>query len=131
MKNLQFILFILFILAIQSCRKDFTAPQPVVNISSNVSFDTVIVPILTANCAIKGCHVTGGQVPDLTATNAWNSLTGLGYVPVDDTSASSAMSCILYSKITAKVNKMPPTGSLTATETAEILAWIKQGSQNN
>ena len=131
MKNSIFIFLFLFVLLTQSCRKDYTPTFAVVSITSNVSFDTVIVPILTANCAISGCHVPGIQAPDLTAANAWNSLTGLGYVPMDDTSDASAKSCILYSKLTATAKMMPPSGKLPANDIAEIFAWIKQGSQNN
>ena len=133
MKDIKSIFFFLvLILLVQACRKDFTMAPPAVQLpSGNISFDTVIIPILTSNCTKSGCHISGGQVPDLTAANAYNSLTLLGYVPVGDTSLADAKSSTLYSKLTSTSKPMPPNGALTPTQNAQILAWIKQGSLNN
>lgn len=132
MKHIKFVFFFLVaILVIQACRKDFTMAPTVQLPTGNISFDTVILPILTANCAKSGCHVTGGQTPDLTAANAYNQLTELGYVPEGDTSITDAKNCTLYGKLISTSKPMPPTGTLTPTQIAEILAWIKQGSLNN
>jgi hypothetical protein len=125
-------LFVVTVAVTQACRKDFTVPAVAVAApTGTVSFDSVVLPILTANCAKSGCHVSGGQVPDLTTANAYNQLTGLGYVPQDDTVEADAKNSGLYKMITSTSKPMPPTGSLAPTQIAEILAWIKQGAQNN
>lgn len=133
MKEIKIIfLFLVGTLVIQACRKDFTMPAAgVVVPTGSVSFDSTILPIFTANCAKSGCHVTGGQAPDLTAANAYNQLTGLGYVPQDDTLDADAKASTLYKMITSTSKPMPPTGSLSPTQIGQILAWIKQGSQND
>ena len=133
MKHTKLIfLFFIAILVVQACRKDFKmAPAVAIIPTGTVSFDSVILPILTTNCIKSGCHGNGGQTPELTATNAYNQLTGLGYVPQDDTSEADAKNSILYKKLTATSKPMPPTGPLTATQIAQILAWMKQGSLKN
>jgi hypothetical protein len=125
-------IFLVAVLVVQACRKDYTMVPPAVELAAGtVSFDTVILPILVNNCAKSGCHVSGGQTPDLTAANAYTQLTGLGYVPQDDTSGASAKNSILYKMITSTSKPMPPTSPLSGTQVAQILAWIKQGSLNN
>jgi hypothetical protein len=108
-----------------SCEKDYLTKKKV-EITTPVSFATDIVPILTEDCSIAGCHVAGGPPPNLTAAKAYDELTGLGYV---DT--SNAEQSLLYKRIVATVNPMPPSAPLTAEEIGYILAWIKQGAQNN
>ncbi len=127
------LLFLVAVLVLlHACRKDFTmAPAAVQLPSGTISFDTVILPVLTANCAKSGCHVAGGQTPDLTVSNAYAQLTGLGYVPQDDTIEADAKKSTLYAKLISTSKPMPPANPLTPTQLAEVLAWIQQGSLNN
>lgn len=127
-----FFLFLVPVLLLHACRKDFTMTQPAVVIpTGTVSFDSVILPILVTNCAKATCHVSGGHIPLLTSGNAYNQLTGLGYVPQDDTVEANAKNSVLYKAITSTSKPMPPSGPLTPTQLAQILAWIKQGSLKN
>ena len=82
MKRLYLILPILSVLALGSCRKDYYGTPPIP--AGPVSFSQEILPILETNCAKSGCHVPGGQTPDLTTPNAYNDLTGLGYATPQD-----------------------------------------------
>lgn len=107
------------------CEKDYYSTTPVV-ITGPVSFSEDIIPIFTNDCATPTCHVSGGYAPDLSPANAYNELTGLGYV---DT--ANAEESLLYKRIISPVNPMPPSAPLTAEETGYILAWIEQGAQNN
>ena len=109
-----------------ACEKDYFLPSPEVDLSKPVSFATVIQPILTEDCATAGCHVSGVQVPDLSAGKAYDQLTQLGYV--DTTNAEN---CLLYKRIIGTTKPMPPSGKLSNTEISLILAWIKQGALNN
>jgi len=117
------ILFLVVMLG--SCEKDYLTPKKV-EINTPVSFSKDVVPILTEDCAKAGCHVSGAHTPDLSASSAYDQLTGLGYVDTTNAEAS-----ILYKMITATTNPMPPNGKLTPDEIGYILAWIKQGAQNN
>ncbi len=133
MKHTKLIfLFLAAAIVIQACRKDFKMAPVAGPIPTGViSFDTLILPVLTSNCAKSGCHVSGGHTPDLTAANAYNQLTGLGYVPQDDTTEVNAKNSFLYKAITSTSKPMPPTSPLSATQVALILTWIKQGSIHN
>ncbi len=124
--NLDIPVIVLITMILFSCEKDYTSPKKV-EVTSLVSFSHDIVPILANDCAKSGCHITGAHTPDLTAANAYNELTLLGYVDQTNPEGST-----VYKLITStSSNKMPPNGSLTPEEIGFILAWIKQGAQNN
>lgn len=72
------------------------------------------------------CHSSGGQVPNLTAANAYTQLMSLGYV--DTTNAEGST---LYLRMNSSTNPMPPSGKLSDDKINKVLAWIKQGAQNN
>ncbi|MBL7923890.1 MAG: hypothetical protein JNL88_06805 [Bacteroidia bacterium] len=108
-----------------ACEKAYLSPKRV-EITEPVSFADDIIPILVADCATPTCHVGGGPPPDLTPSKAYDELTALGYV---DT--SNAEGSILYKLIISTTSPMPPNGSLSPEEIGYILAWIKQGAQNN
>lgn len=124
---------IVFASAISSCRKDYFVPPPV-DLSAPVSFSEMIQPILTEDCAISGCHVEGGQVPDLDEEDAYDQLLLLGYVDTTiyapDTFINPEHS-ILYKRITSASDPMPPDEPLSPSEINTIYAWIAQGAKNN
>jgi len=95
-------------------------------ITRPVSFAADIIPIFNASCAVSGCHVKGGQVPDLTASNAYNSLTVGNYY---NTAAPETSEMYLW-MTGKKSTPMPPNG-INKDYNALVLAWIKQGAQNN
>jgi hypothetical protein len=127
LKKIQYIIPITAVgmMLFSACEKDYLT-QKKVEISSTVSFSKDIVPILAEDCAKSSCHVTGAQSPDLTSSRAYDELNGLGYVDTTNASAS-----LLYVRINATSNPMPPDQPLTPEEKGFILAWIKQGAQNN
>ncbi len=91
-----------------------------------VSFSADVIPIFQKNCAVSGCHITGGQLPDLTTANAYNSLTIGNFVNTSEPKSSP-----LYRWMAGlEALPMPPSGS-NLTNTAIVLAWIQQGAQNN
>lgn len=108
-----------------SCEKDYYVVNEI-DLNTPVSFSNDVVPILTEDCAKSGCHVAGLQLPDLSADAAYDQLLGLGYVDTTNAEAS-----ILYVRIISSSNPMPPDGRLNSNEINYILAWIKQGAQNN
>ena len=79
------------------------------------SFAQTIQPIINANCAISGCHVTGQQNPPLTT-----------YEQV----AANA------DRVKARTSNgtMPPTSSglsLTIEDIESIACWVDDGAPNN
>ena len=95
-------------------------------IQGDVSFSADIVAIFDKDCNTSGCHSTGNQKPDLSSANAYNSLTNGGYVNISYPEESELY---LWMK-GLKTAPMPLSGSNTS-YTANVLAWIKQGAQNN
>ena len=107
--------------ALASCTWEEVKPQKV-KVPDSVKFSVNIIPIFTANCAKSGCHVKGIQAPDLSAPNAYGSLTFYGYVDTDFPEQSS-----LYLKITSGSMK----DKATDADRALILKWIQQGALDN
>ncbi len=114
----------LFILA--GCYKDKTVPVDVAAITKTVSFSKDIVPIFNQSCNTTGCHSSGGQTPTLTETNALSALTIGNYY-----SKSAPESSIIYEKMTGKRGTPMPVSGVNKEYAALILAWIKQGANNN
>jgi uncharacterized membrane protein len=110
------------LLAITGCSYD-TIVYPEPEIPDTISYGTDIAPIFETNCTASTCHATGVIDPDLTSANSYNSLTTGNYI---DTSSPEAS--IVYIKLS-------PGGSMEQyannQERALILAWIKDGAQNN
>ncbi|MBL7873112.1 MAG: hypothetical protein JNM78_15955 [Cyclobacteriaceae bacterium] len=104
-----------------SCTYEEIKPEKV-DIPDSVKFALNIIPIFNASCNNVGCHNKGGIPPDLSAANAFVSLTFFGYVDVDVPESS-----IIYQTITTGSMK----NNATNQERALILEWIKQGAQDN
>jgi hypothetical protein len=128
MKAIYIILILVFTMAVVSCRKDYIGNPPI-DPNIPVSFKTDVQPILTTNCAKSGCHVAGGQTPNLAADAAYDNLTGLGYVDPAD-SANPAQDN-LYKILTSSTGYMPKSGKLSSHDINLIYTWIKQGAHNN
>lgn len=112
------------------CKKDVTVvidngAAAVAN--KTISFSGDIVPILSKSCSITGCHVSGGQAPDLSAAKAYSSLTG-GFV-----NTSKPESSKVYLSLTGKGAMTMPVGSANNPSNLNnlMLTWIKQGAKNN
>jgi len=117
------ILTIFFLFGLDACTYDtlkYISPET----PDTVSFSNDLIPFFTENCAMSGCHIAGGQTPDLSSANAYNSLTQLGYIETD---TSKAAESVIYQKIT--------TGSMAQYANdqgrALLLKWIEQGAKNN
>ncbi|MDP4261763.1 MAG: hypothetical protein Q8941_04470 [Bacteroidota bacterium] len=95
-------------------------------ITRAVTFSNDIIPIFTKSCSLSGCHVTGGHVPDLSAANAYNSLKIGNYFNTAD-----PVNSVIYLWLTGKKSTQMPPGGLNRDYNALVLAWIKQGANNN
>jgi len=126
MKKLLVFAGILFVIGacFTGCYKDVeippsantnTPPQP-------TSFANEIQPILTANCALSGCHVAGGQTPDMEAGVAYNDLVSGGFVNTVIPTQST-----IYIMINGEMEVHIP----SATEREAIYDWIRNGAIDN
>ncbi|MEO7264890.1 MAG: hypothetical protein ABIW38_08260 [Ferruginibacter sp.] len=95
-------------------------------ITRPVSFANDIIPIFNSSCNTAGCHNTGGKSPDLSASNAFTSLSNGGYF-----NAAESQSSELYLWMAGKKGTPMPVSGINKDYNALILAWIKQGAQNN
>jgi hypothetical protein len=112
---------------LNGCYKDKTVIFDTgTEITRTVSFASDILPIFNNSCNTSGCHNTGGKSPDLTDATAYTSLANGGYVNTADPQKSE-----LYLWMTGKKGVPMPTGGINKDYNALILAWIKQGAENN
>ena len=125
---MQFAVLLIIISMLASCEYDFIKPEPGPPPpipADTIYFATQVAPIWESN-SCTNCHKPGGiHQLDLTAANAYNSLTSLG----------------MYNTTTPEASKIytfphPTTGDhnykyATDTEAQIILQWITQGAKNN
>lgn len=124
-------LLVMFILActiftIPSCYYDkelIMENTPV--ITDNISFSKDIIPIFSQSCNGSGCH-NGSIAPNLSPSTAYNALMNGNYINTGSPETSE-----LYLWMTGKKSTPMPLSGPNATYNAKILAWIKQGAQNN
>jgi hypothetical protein len=114
------------ITSFSACYKDIISPgQDPNGPPQQVSFSGDIVPLLSTNCALAGCHdATPAHKPSMTAENAYNAILSGGYV-----NTVVPLSSTIYSEV--KSGSMPPAGALKASDTQKILDWIRNGAPNN
>jgi hypothetical protein len=116
---------VLFLLP--GCYKDKTVVSDTgAEITRTVTFSNDIIPLFAKNCSLSGCHVTGGKSPDLSAANAYNSLKIGNYF---NTTAPASSVIMLW--LTGKKSTQMPVGGMNKDINALVLAWIKQGANNN
>ena len=111
---------------IASCYKDKTVPLATPEITRTVSFSQDIIPIFNKSCNTSGCHSVGGQTPNLSEGNAFNSLTIGNYFD-----KNAPENSIIYLKMTGKRGTPMPVSGVNKDYAALVLAWIKQGAGNN
>ncbi len=109
-----------------SCYYDSVLPAVEVEITEEVSFSTDIIAIFNKDCNTSGCHNTGGIKPDLSPTQAYLALTNGNYINSDNPEESS-----LYQWMKGNRASPMPLSGPDASHNAKVLAWIKQGVQNN
>ncbi|NCA84987.1 MAG: hypothetical protein EOM83_05345 [Clostridia bacterium] len=125
---LQIGLLVLMMAFMAGCEYEFIKPAPTPpppDPTDTIKFAQQVVPIWDAN-SCTNCHKPGGTPQlDLTAANAFSSLTSLAMYNVDNPPASR-----IYNF------PYPETGDhsfkyATQAEAELILQWITQGAKNN
>jgi hypothetical protein len=133
MKKKIIIVVALGIILIGGCEKDTTVIIPknpaATVITRTVSFSKDLQPIFSSSCAISGCHVEGGQTPNLASGSAYGSLINGSFL-----NKSAPASSTIYERL---IGKITPAMPLNAPESDPgqieelLLAWITQGAKNN
>lgn len=128
MKTLKLLLPVVFlVLLIASCQYDFILPPvtpPPIDSTQVISFSAQVEPIFTTEGCIQ-CHKTGGQMPDLTTGNAFNSLNSTRYI--NKTTPEESL-IYLYPNPESATHTWK---KYTAADAQIVLQWIKQGAENN
>jgi len=110
------------------CYSEQFEPEPIIiDPVDTISFSTEIIPLFEISCSFSICHSPGGVDPDLTPSNAYNSLINGGYVNSDDPIKSE-----FYLWLIGNDGRdiMPPAGR--DEELIElILGWMQQGALSN
>jgi len=88
-----------------------------------ISFATQIAPIFTSRCV--ECHKTGGTAPDLSAANAYASITSMNLINATDATASKLFDYIQPNTATHAWRKY------SASQASLVLLWIQEGALNN
>lgn len=121
LKKQVFAVFVLILSAsaFVSCEK-YTWTPPKIDDTIPVSFQNEIIPIFTGN-SCTDCH-PGLRQPDLRPANAYESLINGSYINTSDPESSKLYTQLYESDHTNKCSDL---------DKQRILAWIKQGAQNN
>ncbi|QGY46605.1 hypothetical protein GM418_23975 [Maribellus comscasis] len=129
MKSLKYLFTIALIaLFFVGCKYDFIVPEEVPVIdpddpdAEEISFSADIIPIFESKCV--ACHKTGGQLPDLSAANAFSSLNSTRYI-----NSSTPEESLIYTRPNPDNTDSHP--KYSATEAVYVLGWIQQGAKNN
>ncbi len=112
----------IFTLMVASCQYKFVVEPEPPDPTDTISFSQQIAPIYNEQ-GCTGCHNTTGQQPDLTAENAYNSITGMGLINLSESATS-----------TIYVHPNPDGdhyAKYTSSQAALVLGWIEQGAINN
>ncbi len=129
MKRSASVMGLFLLLLIAGCAKDTTVYlNSEEEVTEPVSFSKQMVPIFNSSCNTIGCHNKGGIAPDLSADNAYGSLTLGNYYNVSDPGNS-----LLYLWLTGKKTPAMPLSAPNNPSNINglTLAWITQGAKNN
>jgi len=107
------------------CYKDIILPDVAVDPDAPpqaVSFKNDIAPLVNANCALSGCHVSGGHKPYMTLDVSYQQIVNGGFVNTIVPKES-----ILYEMINGEMQQYIP----SASDRQKIYDWIRTGASNN
>jgi len=88
----------------------------------SVSFKLDLAPMFQSQCALSGCHVSGGHHPYMTSDVSYNQIVNGGYV-----NTVVPKSSILYLKINGEMSEYIP----SKTDKQKVYDWIRNGAPNN
>ncbi len=132
MKTIKFLsaLFVVSFL-VTGCLYNIIVPEPELQVDPDdpnapeISFSTEILPIWTNNNKCTSCHKTGSTNPDLTTSNAYQSINTAKYINTS-TPEESKIYLVPHPDESGHSQK-----KYTPNEAKKVLLWISQGAKNN
>lgn len=96
--------------------------------ADSVYFSQQVLPILTSNCAMSGCHDAASR-KDGVILDTYDNVRKTGKINLTNPASSKLYSSL---NLTNSKDRMPPApaAALPADQKAIILKWIQQGAQN-
>jgi hypothetical protein len=85
--------------------------------TSNVTWSGTIQPLITTRCATPGCHVQGGQPPNLGTYAAVKAQVDAGRIKARAIDGSPSF--------------MPPSGKLPSCDIVALNTWLAAGAPEN
>jgi hypothetical protein len=125
MKRLFIYISVLIVagIGITGCYKNVISPESDPDgPPQSVSFKLDLAPMFQTNCALSGCHVSGGHHPYMTSDVSYNQIVNGGYV-----NTVVPKSSILYIKIYGEMSEYLP----SKTDKQKVYDWIRNGAPNN
>ena len=119
------LIFMVLGVSLIGCYKDVILPEAAVDPDGPpqaVSFKNVVAPLVNAQCALSGCHVTGGHQPFMTTDIAYQQIVNGGFV-----NTLLPKESIIYKMINGEMQQYIP----SATDRQKIYDWIRNGAPNN
>ena len=107
------------------CYKDIILPDVAVDPDGPpqaVSFKNDVAPLVNTNCALSGCHVSGGHKPYMTLDVSYQQIVNGGFV-----NTILPKESILYQMINGEMQQYIP----SASDRQKIYDWIRTGASNN
>lgn len=98
-----------------------STPAVVTCSPDTVYFNQTILPLITSNCAMSGCH-------DAISHKEGVILTDYTHIRAYSSTTNPAGSSLYRSIVTGY---MPPKGPLASSQMASLLKWMQQGAKNN
>ncbi|MDO9000816.1 MAG: hypothetical protein Q7W45_13695 [Bacteroidota bacterium] len=111
-------LFLIFLVA--GCEKKVGKTAPVVAAAftcDSIKYASHIQPIITKNCAISGCHISGFSSGDFTSYAGLNTKVVPGKFKLRVFDSPN--------------NPMPPSGQLPQAQLDSIKCWLDRGAPND
>ncbi len=128
MKKIVFLLCTLFL--ITACQYEVIEVEPIIPPSPDdqvdeISFANEIIPIFTTNNKCTACHTIGKTAPDLSAGNAFQSITSGNFVVSNNPEASKIYT---YTNPSATTHVWK---HYSSKEADLVYYWINQGAKDN
>lgn len=127
MKRILIYTFLLLFMGIGlvSCYKDTILPEGAINPDGPaqfISFKTDLAPMLSSNCALSGCHVSGAHKPYLTSDVSFQQIVNGGFI-----NTSIPKESRLYVMINSEMREYIS----SAADRQKVYDWIRNGAPNN
>jgi hypothetical protein len=125
MKRITIFIALALAIGFTGCYRDIITPELAKDPDGPpqaVSYKNELAPMFNSNCALSGCHVTGGHKPYLTTDVSYQQLVNGGYV-----NTSIPKESILYKMVNGEMAQYLPSPDYKQ----KIYDWIRNGAPNN